>query len=79
VGTGILVESEVFGRGCRSGFETPGNSASASQNTEGGRALTKEEADHLYEERMEEEYALRAVGVALLLVKEVGGGDRHLS
>ncbi|KAJ5868443.1 hypothetical protein N7534_002996 [Penicillium rubens] len=40
----------------------PGNSASASQNAEGGRALTKEEADRLYEERMEEEYAKRDGG-----------------
>ncbi|KAJ5374952.1 hypothetical protein N7517_006958 [Penicillium concentricum] len=40
----------------------PGNSASASQNADSGRALTKEEADRLYEERMEEEYAKRDGG-----------------
>lgn len=40
----------------------PGSSASASQNADGGRALTKEEADRLYEEQMEEEYAKREGG-----------------
>ncbi|KAJ5169505.1 uncharacterized protein N7500_002288 [Penicillium coprophilum] len=40
----------------------PGNSNSASQNADSGRALTKEEADRLYEERMEEEYAKRDGG-----------------
>ncbi|KAJ5871697.1 uncharacterized protein N7529_004050 [Penicillium soppii] len=38
-----------------------GSSASASTNG-AGRALTKEEADRLYEERMEEEYAKRDGG-----------------
>jgi hypothetical protein len=40
----------------------PGSSASALQNADSGRALTKEEADRLYEERMEEEYAKRDGG-----------------
>ncbi|KAJ5478115.1 hypothetical protein N7530_003624 [Penicillium desertorum] len=40
----------------------PGNSASAPQDADRGRALTKEEADRLYEERMEEEYAKREGG-----------------
>ncbi|KAJ5823271.1 hypothetical protein N7447_005611 [Penicillium robsamsonii] len=40
----------------------PGHSASASQNSDSGRALTKEEADRLYEERMEDEYAKRDGG-----------------
>lgn len=39
-----------------------GSLASASHNAETGRALTKEEADRLYEERMEEEYAKRDGG-----------------
>lgn len=42
---------------------TSGNMAGTShQNTENGRALSKEEADRLYEERMEEEYAKREGG-----------------
>ncbi|KAJ5972226.1 uncharacterized protein N7479_002144 [Penicillium vulpinum] len=40
----------------------PGNSTTAWQNADSGRALTKEEADRLYEERMEEEYAKRDGG-----------------
>ncbi|KAJ5138668.1 uncharacterized protein N7515_003516 [Penicillium bovifimosum] len=36
--------------------------AGASQNADGGRTLSKEEADRLYEERMEEEYAKREGG-----------------
>ncbi|CAI7624395.1 unnamed protein product [Penicillium glandicola] len=44
-------------------FETaPGSSASAWQDSDSGRALTKEEADRLYEERMEDEYAKRDGG-----------------
>lgn len=34
----------------------------SSQNTEGDRTLSREEADRLYEERMEEEYAKREGG-----------------
>ncbi|KAJ5297604.1 hypothetical protein N7508_007853 [Penicillium antarcticum] len=40
----------------------PASSDSSAQNGEGGRALTREEADRLYEERMEEEYAKRDGG-----------------
>lgn len=39
-----------------------GGSADASQNAEAGGALTREEVDRLYEERMEEEYAKRDGG-----------------
>lgn len=39
-----------------------GNSAGTSGNADTGRTLTKEEADRLYEERMEEEYAKREGG-----------------
>jgi hypothetical protein len=39
-----------------------GSSANASHDAEPGRVLTKEEADRLYEERMEEEYAKRDGG-----------------
>jgi hypothetical protein len=38
------------------------SSARASQNADTGRALSKEEADRLYDERMEEEYAKREGG-----------------
>ena len=37
-------------------------SGSSTQNAEASRALTREEADRLYEERMEEEYAKRDGG-----------------
>lgn len=36
--------------------------ASSSQNGQGGRSMSREEADRLYEERMEEEYAKREGG-----------------
>ncbi|KAJ5107919.1 hypothetical protein N7456_004594 [Penicillium angulare] len=36
--------------------------ASGASNNEGERALSREEADRLYEERMEEEYAKREGG-----------------
>ncbi|KAJ5476410.1 hypothetical protein N7475_002139 [Penicillium sp. IBT 31633x] len=38
------------------------SSAGTSRNADTGRTLTKEEADRLYEERMEEEYAKREGG-----------------
>ncbi|KAJ5544931.1 hypothetical protein N7535_006683 [Penicillium sp. DV-2018c] len=38
------------------------SSAGASQNVNAGRTLSREEADRLYEERMEEEYAKREGG-----------------
>ena len=40
----------------------PAASGSSAQNGESGRALTREETDRLYEERMEEEYAKRDGG-----------------
>ncbi|KAJ5779423.1 hypothetical protein N7457_007143 [Penicillium paradoxum] len=40
----------------------PSSSTGASHHPEAGRALTREEADRLYEERMEEEYAKREGG-----------------
>ncbi|KAJ6014677.1 hypothetical protein N7540_009268 [Penicillium herquei] len=42
--------------------EISSNTNSASSNNEGERTLTREEADRLYEERMEEEYARREGG-----------------
>ncbi|KAJ5168314.1 uncharacterized protein N7482_003908 [Penicillium canariense] len=42
--------------------EASSGGASASQNAGSDRQLSKEEADRLYEERMEEEYAKREGG-----------------
>lgn len=43
-------------------FGSAGSGSSGAQNNEANRALTREEADRLYEERMEEEYAKRDGG-----------------
>lgn len=50
----------VLGTGTGGTVSAPGYSSS--QNAESGRALSREEADRLYEERMEEEYAKREGG-----------------
>lgn len=44
------------------GSNSTGDASRYSQNAEGDQALSREEADRLYEERMEEEYAKREGG-----------------
>ncbi|KAJ5730037.1 uncharacterized protein N7483_004545 [Penicillium malachiteum] len=49
----------------------PSNTNSASSNNEGERTLSREEADRLYEERMEEEYARREEALDYDFIDEV--------
>ncbi|KAJ5595344.1 uncharacterized protein N7459_001552 [Penicillium hispanicum] len=46
----------------RAGSSSTSAVGASQHGTEGDRALSKEEADRLYEERMEEEYAKREGG-----------------
>lgn len=56
--------THLTGANCSSSTESNGHDdhQAAGSSTESGQALSKEEADRLYEERMEEEYAKREGG-----------------
>lgn len=54
--------SNNVNHGLGSGSSATSDASQFSQLTEGDRTLNREEADRLYEERMEEEYAKREGG-----------------